>query len=908
MMPRILFKILTFILIMLANFSSVWSQTLYQNELKTHLRWTLNLPKEQISIRKPKNQLIIETLNEKLFESMVEDLTKADNKPDYISNIEYDRKDFPTRPATIVITLKDDSIELFSFYKEDEQKYIMDFWINKDVVASQKAALEKKAIKKVIKSQKKIVKKKKQINILKVIEPKKIVKKPLEKEYRDFRYGAAFIWDYSSHIPPLGRDINLESKAPDFLYKVKDRDYESDPKEAHMQLSIKFYRQRNWGLMTKSINLYEKKYGDDVNKDVNDFMKASSLIKNIIKEEIIPASAEQVSSVDDPKDLNIPSKKSTLFAAMNILNNISQRTDEYDLKQASLRYILQYHLDKKDYVKSLQFAKKLYVAASEEFNDEMTIYSSRVILHTLAMLKQVDKIREFLESKAVKRVLPSQEVDAYISFVNLENKKINDLIKNFEIKEKSYAKPIHPSILFNTAEAYFRNAQYNKAIKLYDEFVTNYPSINKSSHGRLRLALSYDLLDMPIKETINLYKNAINRSSVPEISYESKIRYVGIRVARKYKLTKEDKEVIAFLEKTPVERKSLTPELKKTLWLVRLRTMIAQEKYDDALAYLSTLPLEVVNLVDKRTFQGDGAEIIVGLIKNLYMKEDYSRAVKVWEVYKNRYENKVAKNPYMNFIVSDSFLKTKLYDSFERSFDILKDIQNVKVRTFPKWVNEHKKISVSDYIKELELIKLVGLKKWKEVESYLDLLTEKDREVLNYNFYKGVVAYHLKKYNVSIESFEKILINPNEQNVLSPRQTALMLSNYTDSLYQMGNKERFRKNAKALIGDLKKNNKKVYRGTRERIEYLLIESINSDKFANYSQLEQMTKGFLIEFKESTYFHRVKYLNGLALINNQKQDEGKDVLNEVINDEKTPSYIKGLARSELSSLIIKNKTL
>lgn len=909
MMPRILFKILTFNLLIAANFSNVWSQTVTQNELKTHLRWTFKTAKEQITINKPTNKLVIETLNEDLFQKMVEDLSKFDKKPDYITDVSFDKNDFPTKPASISIDLRDNSIELFSFYKEDEQKYVMDFWINKDVITSQKAALVKKKVTPKKETKQIVINKspdkQKDIKNENSSKIKKVVK---EKDYRDFRYGAAFVWDYSPHIPPLERDINLDIKAPDYLYNVKNRDYESDPKEAHMQLSIKFYRQRNWGLMTKSISLYEKKYGDDVNKSINDFMKATSLIKNIIKEEIVPASKEQIKSVENPKDLNIPSKKSTLFAAINILNNISQRTEVFELKQATLRYVLQYYLDKKDYVKSLQFAKKLYVAASENFVDDVTIYSSRVILHSLAKLHQLDKINDFLENKAVKRLLPAQEGDAYISFIQLENKNTEKLIEYFEKKQKSYSTPIHPSILFNVAEAYFREASYEKAINMFDQFVYHYPGLKVSGHSRLRLALSYDLLDKPTEQTLKLYENAINRSIDPQISYESKMRYVGLRVARNLKLTKKDIETNAFLNKTPIEKKSLTHELKKTLWLVRLRTMIAQEKYEDALAYLTTIPLEVLNLVDKRTFHGDGAEIIVGLIKSLYLKEDYSRAVKVWEVYKDKYETKVAKSPYLNFLVSESFLKNKLYDSYERSFRGLKEIKNVKQRTFPKWVKEHKELNVDNYIKELELIKLVGKKEWEKVESFLELLTEEDKKNLNYNFYKGIVGYHLKKYNNAIESFEQILINPNEQNVLSPGQTAMMLTNYTESLFQIGNQERFRKNAMALIGDLNKSQNKTYSNTRERIHYLLVESLNSDKIINYTELEKNTKNFMENYSKSNYFHRVRYLYGLALINNKKQDEGKDVLNELIRNEKTPSYLKGLARSELSSLIIKNKTI
>src|SRR5690606_24825869 len=101
-------------------------------------------------------------------------------------------------------------------------------------------------------------------------------------DFRDFRYGASFVWNYDPMIPQLEKDINITSKIPDALWPVKDRVNLDDAKEAHMQLTINFYREEKWGLMNKSITLYNKKYGRDSNLVINEFLKANALLKGNI--------------------------------------------------------------------------------------------------------------------------------------------------------------------------------------------------------------------------------------------------------------------------------------------------------------------------------------------------------------------------------------------------------------------------------------------------------------------------------------------------------------------------------------------------------------------------------------------------------------------------------------------------
>jgi hypothetical protein len=932
------FKILTFLCIMVGIFSLspiAFSKVLDQSEFKTHLRWKVNSKKKQILINKSDNQLVIQTLDKKLFNELITDLLKLQRKTQYIKDFKYEADKLPAEPATLTVNLASDSIELFSFYKDQSNNYVVDFWENKDTVITKKAAIVKKPqVLKLAKPKSKPVAKKrvtkKKLKISKitdvavsgnVLDPENIIDKNQETGYRDFRYGAAFIWDYEAFIPPLEKDIIVSIKTPDYLYQIKDREFSKDKKEAHMQLTINLYRKEKWGLMTRSINLYESSYGQDSNKELNDFLKANSLIRNVIKPTVKVKSlteeeqeqVKELTAAGEPIPNHLKSNFSsngTFQAGVNLLTKVAERTNEYDLKKAANRYILQYALDKKDFVKALQIAKRLYVSSTEQFDDEIIIYSSRVILYSLANLKQLSKIQDFLSNKAVIRVLPKQEGYAYIGFVNLAKGETTKVINIYEANKRSLAKPVHPAILYNTAEAYFRNAEYEKAIRLNDEYVAQYSFYKNSSNSRLRIALSYDLLNRDIKKVLALYKSSINSASSAKIRYESKLRYVGVRASRKRSPSDEDKETVVFLDQSPAERKSLDDKLRKLLWLVRVRSMINFENYNKAITYLSTIPVESLRSIDKRTFEGEGSEIVLGLIKKAYLDEDYSKAVKVWEIYKNKYEEKVAKSTYLSFIVSDSYLRLGFDESFKREFNRLKSLSETKVRTFPKWVKNHKNIKIADYIAELEIEKLKISKDWNGLRAYLQRV--KDKKNINYNFYNGLVSYNLKEYTSCVASYEKILVKPNINNVLSPTQSQTMLTTYIESLYQGNDPKRFRKNVAALVNDLRRTKGEKYKAMLERFDYLYIESLfgSTEKEGTkiFKLLLTKTKEFLAAYKETAYKSRVKFLNGVSLIQNSQEANGKKILESLLDSTETPEYLKGLARTELSTLAIEKSTL
>ena len=638
--------------------------------------------------------------------------------------------------------------------------------------------------------------------------------------------------------------------------------------------------------MSKSISLYEKKYGRDTNAVMNEFLKANALLKgNIAK----------------------PNRGITQ-SAMVVLSNIKEMTNDYELKAAILRYLIQYNVDVKDHVRSLELAKQLFVEARGEFDQTLVIQSALTILHALAELKQVEKIEEFLSDKKLASILPPQMGIAYTTFALLSKGETKEIIKRYNAVSKSLAKPIHPAILYNVAESHFRRADYASAIAAFDEFIASYSYLLQAPFARLRLAISYELMDREMTETLVLYRNAIDRSTDPAARYEAKLRYVALRGARKINPTEEDKEAEVFLEQSPDESKALSPELKKLLWLVRLRLFITNKNYEKALAYLTSIPLDVIKPAERRVFEGDGAEIVFGLIKDAYLKEDYAKVVKLWEVYKTKYETKVAKNLYMNFVVCDSFIKLGLYKSYDRALDSFKSVQGEEPRVFPIWVDRIKNTNLSEMIEELSLIRMVADKDWKGASGKLASYPGPLRDSLNYPYYLGMAHFHQKSYPEAIAEFEKVLVKQNAQNQLTPRQTADLLMSYVESLYQLKDQDRFKTVVRALSQDINNSKSAPILNVSERVNYLLIESFAGEANPEWKELEMMTKGFREKFQKSPYTARIGYLYGLSLIKSSRIAEGKEVLSLLTSDEKVPLHIKEMCRSELATLELVEKKL
>lgn len=897
-MTNLLVLLTTFIIASAWTATSVLADVINQETFKTHLRWNLMVPRDQLTVVKRDQTLYIETLNLQLFETIAGDLARISADSSYIQNVSYSKENFPSRPATVSVKLKDPSVELFSFYRDADKKYILDFWINSDLIAEKSpktAKFEPLPVEPVVTKKKVDLPAKNSLltaksKLLTNVEVKQTNEVLMNPGYRDFRYGASFMWNYGAMIPSLEKDINLASKIPEALFPIKDRDKLDDPKEAHMQLTINFFREEKWGLMNKSITLYEKKHGTrDANYVINEYLKANALLKG---------------------NLAKPNRGITQ-SAMVILANIKDLTTDYDLKSSTLRYLIQYNVDVKDFVRTLELSKELYVEARGNFDQTLIIQSALTILHSLAELKQPEKIEAFLsetDNKKLQSILPPQMSMAYMSFALLMKGETKEILKRYKAVEKSLLRPVHPAILFNVGESFYRHAQYEDAIKVLDEFVSAYSYIREAPLARLRLALAYELLDRPVSETLVLYKNAIDRSTDPLIRFEAKLRYVGLRIARKLKPDISDYETEVFLEQSPDETKVMTQDLKKLLWLVRLRLFISSKDYDKALAYLTGIPLDALKPAERRVFEGDGAEIIFGLIQDAYLKEDYAKTVKIWETYRAKYEQKVASNLYLNFVICESFLKLGMYKSYDRALTDFKKVQLSEPRTFPLWIERTKTTDLAQMIEELNIIRLVADQKYTEASDKLATLPVSLRDSINYPYYVGLIKFNEKAYSDAVVEFEKVLVRQNPTNILTPRQTADLLMGYVESLYQLKDQERFKTVVKALSDDVSTSKSAPILNISERINYLLIEAYAGEGNPEWKELEMMTKTFREKFQKSPYTARIGYLYGLSLIKNSRVQEGRGVLSDLTNDKNAPSHIKEMARSELATLELIEKKL
>src|SRR5690606_9369088 len=196
--------------------TSVLADIINQEILKTHLRWNLIVPKDQFYIAKRGQTLFIETVNQDLYEILAKEITTLKNNSQYVDSISYSKDGFPTKPATIAVKLKDPSVELFSFYRDADKKYILDFWINTDLVNDKVSALKKPLPLPGEKNKKVAVKKKeapktknelltRKSPLLPVIEVSQgtVAASKVNPDFRDYRYGASFIWDYQPMIPQL---------------------------------------------------------------------------------------------------------------------------------------------------------------------------------------------------------------------------------------------------------------------------------------------------------------------------------------------------------------------------------------------------------------------------------------------------------------------------------------------------------------------------------------------------------------------------------------------------------------------------------------------------------------------------------------------------------------------------------
>ena len=927
-------KFLTIFLISLFLMENIsFAQNLLdQEKATTYLRWNFFTGRDQLQFNKKGSKVIIRTLNNDLYKNLKDELSSLKIDQSYIKGISYKESDTEASSANamaIEIELKNDNVEMFSFYRERDKKYVLDFWMDGDTVTLNKAAIKKpvddlqpEAIStapsqvepaKVSKPKNKknltakiapkddLVEKVKEDKILSsfIVDPNKIIVKSdkeilaeeveSKKPYRDFRYGATFIWDYDPIAPAYKEVVNLNTKIPEIFYPIANRSFKKSEQEAHLQLTINLYRKKKWGLMYKSIKLFQQKYGMNTEWELVEFIKANAILRE-----------------------NLETPNPELFKnALSMLSVLAEKSENYELKKAINKYLLTYYMSKGEHLKTLQLAKSYYAGTRDNFDFEESAIPAEAMLNSLAKLGQIEKIQELAQEKTMKKVLPAQLMLAYQTYSYLRSGDLTNLISLYEKNKSSLSQPVDPVIMYNTAEAYFRVGRYVEAMTLYESFVKNYSHEFVASNANLRIALCSDLLDRNYQETLELYKRSIDQSVDSNISYEARIRYVAFRSVRKLVLDDRDREVRIFLEQDKNLKTIPDRNLTKLLEQVRLRSFIVDEKFKEALAYLSLLPMVTMPKIDARVFDGDGAEIVYGVISDLYKKSEYSQVIKAWQTYKEKYVSKVAQDPFINFVVGSSYIKLGLFKGFDdvyASFEKLKDTPN---RTFPVWIARGTFQKASDLLSELVLIKDIKLQSWDLVQKNIASFQKRLPSYNKINYYKGLVAFNQKNYGEAVTQFENFFSKQDHRIIYDPSDVADMIRAYTDSIYELGQTDKFLKVSEAILSDTNSfgTDNAYIQNVKERIAYLGIEIAGGiGKKENYMLFEKKITDFKTKNPKSAYTGRVNYLLGQAMVLNQKVKEGREIFTSLMNDKDASDYIKELAKSELSLLNLKEKTL
>ena len=127
----------------LENISGAQS-ILDQEKASTYLRWNLFTGRDQLQFDKKGNKVTIRTLNPGVYASIKGELSQLKADATYIKNVNFlDQDPLLANVSTIEVELVNDNVEMFSFYRERDKKYVLDFWVDGDSVNLKKAALKK---------------------------------------------------------------------------------------------------------------------------------------------------------------------------------------------------------------------------------------------------------------------------------------------------------------------------------------------------------------------------------------------------------------------------------------------------------------------------------------------------------------------------------------------------------------------------------------------------------------------------------------------------------------------------------------------------------------------------------------------------------------------------------------------
>ena len=827
----------------------------------THYRIIMNQSNVQFQISKVNNDLIIKG-NKKSLDSLFNWFRLNKYSKKYISSVALNEE------GDLVVKSANNNIEAFSFVRREDKSSIIDFWENNIEVAKKVEEPKKTDEVKLVNS----APKKSKNSIAK---NKPIVK----KEYRDFRYGLNFMWDYLPMFPTVKRFIDIKRKTPMAFYELKDRDYEKSESEAHMQLTINLYRKEKWGLMNKSIDLYKKKYGVDKNEALNEFLKISALMKD-----------DFLQGDTTPKKM-----------VVKRLEELERISSEFNLSKAILKYVFQYYVDTGDFISSLKTGKRLFVLTKEDYDTEGLVEGLNSIIYSLSKINQYEKIASLLEDKDVEKYLDKIKIAEYKIYNFIINKKYEDVIKIYNQISNSIIGEKPASILFNVAESYFRTGDFNKAIEFYDEFIAKNSFERKVPEARLRVALAYDLLSKDEKTISRMYREVIDRSGDPEIRYEASLRYFGFEYLRKIKNIKD--ELMAFVEPPLEIKENLSKNLLKAKRLVRLRSLIVQKDYKNALTYLQQLPLDELITEERDVFRKDGSAALTYQMEDLFKNKEFSEVIRLHEM-----TNDKISDPNTYFfkryeLLGFSYFNLNIESSYRKIIKMIEKNNTKNFVEYPVWKNidnsQNKDISL------LKLFHLSEVKNKNKDQAFEYCQKIKDINEIEGNFCYGSTQFIFQDYLNAKKTLE-LLISDFYQEIENTEKNNQITYMYLMSLYQKHFYEKFVQISSKVIDE--ENFKNFSNDHAEELMYLYFETVYSKKeFVLHEQYINRVDQFISRFNKSKWIDRVRFLKGSSLIKMGKKDDGKKELDSLISTSEK-EYIKDLARSELASLILNNKTI
>ena len=137
--------------------------------------------------------------------------------------------------------------------------------------------------------------------------------------------------------------FDYKRKTPDQLIDIKDRKVEKSDEEAHLQLTYNLFKKMKWGLMYKSIDLFNQKYPKSKNHDFNEFLKLNSLLKE--------------------RYINGKTSPTKIIARLKLFVETSDN-DLFSL--ATTRYLLAHYVEQKNISMILETATNLYVPGERQ--------------------------------------------------------------------------------------------------------------------------------------------------------------------------------------------------------------------------------------------------------------------------------------------------------------------------------------------------------------------------------------------------------------------------------------------------------------------------------------------------------------------------------------------------------------